>query len=291
MSASPRISIIGGGNIAEAIISGLVKGGQDPSLVSVADPYPPQLEKLSAKYGVQTFTNNTACLAVFKDQGPEVLIIATKPQIVSVVMAELSAQILEFKPVIVSIAAGITTSAIHSWICSGDSKAADAQVAIVRLMPNTPALIGEGAAGLFRNTAVSDSQAALAISVAAKISKQYFWFASEGDIDSVTAISGSGPAYFFYVMEAMQAAAVKFGLGGAEATKLVAQTCLGAAKMVLENEDVSIATLRERVTSPNGTTFAAIESMKADNVSDSIIKACQCAKDRSEEISAELFTK
>ncbi|OMJ14350.1 Pyrroline-5-carboxylate reductase [Smittium culicis] len=288
--ASPRISIIGGGNIAEAIISGLVKGGQDPKLVSVADPYTVQLEKLQSKYGIQTTTNNRECLGNFGELGPQVIIIATKPQIVSVVMTEVSDLVLKHESLIVSIAAGVTTEAIRTWVSepSGSSK----NVPITRLMPNTPALIGEGASGLFKNAFVNEQQAQLAEKVASMISKQYFWFnTQELDIDSVTAVSGSGPAYFFYVMEAMQAAAVKFGLGEKEATKLVAQTCLGAAKMVLANEDVSISTLRQNVTSPNGTTHAAIESMKADKVGESIIKGCEKARERSIEISSELFSK
>ncbi|PVU90850.1 hypothetical protein BB561_004689 [Smittium simulii] len=281
MSAN-TISFIGGGNIAEAILSGLVKGGQEPSSIYVADPYEPQLQKLQQKYKVNTTTSNSTSIQA-DGSGCKILIIATKPQIVSVALKETAELIKKYKPLIISIAAGVTLSSIYSWIDDGSKQA----FPVVRLMPNTPALIGEGAAGLAPNQHVSEQQKLDAESIVKQIAKEYFWFSTDEDIDSVTAISGSGPAYFFYVMEAMQKAAVGMGLDSQASRRLVAQTCLGAAKMVLDSED-NISELRQRVTSPNGTTFAAIQSMESNNVGKSIEIGCIAAKDRGAEISTEL---
>ncbi|PVU86985.1 hypothetical protein BB559_006286 [Furculomyces boomerangus] len=280
---SSKISFIGGGNIAEAILSGLIKSGHSPSLITVADPYEPQLQKLKNLYKVGITNNNRSCLESFGEEGCDVVIIATKPQIVSVALAETSDIIRKSKPLILSIAAGVPSNSIYKWVDNGHGS----KISIVRLMPNTPALIGEGAAGMIANEHTTAEQKSLAESIIKQIAKEYYWFKTDEDIDSVTGISGSGPAYFFYMMEAMQNAASKMGLDEESSRRLIAQTCLGAAKMVLSSDE-SIKTLRERVTSPNGTTYAAITSMESNNVGKSIEIGCMAAKNRGTEMSEEL---
>ncbi|PVV01943.1 hypothetical protein BB560_003618 [Smittium megazygosporum] len=286
--STANISFIGGGNIAEAILSGLVKHGHDPNQIAVADPYEPQLQKLSQKYKIRLATlDNLACLNAFGSDSPcDVVIIATKPQIVSTAIKQVAELIHKYKPLIISIAAGIKIESIYGWVTKDANLESNHPIPIARLMPNTLALIGEGAGGLIANQYVSQDQKEIANYVAGQITKQFFWFGSDSDIDSVTAISGSGPAYFFYVIEAMQEAAMEMGFEKDTARKLVAQTCLGAGKMVLDSPE-EVSTLRQRVTSPNGTTYAAITCMESHHVKESIKKGCYAARDRSVEISEE----
>ncbi|OMH79930.1 Pyrroline-5-carboxylate reductase [Zancudomyces culisetae] len=275
-----NICLIGGGNMGESIIAGLIQGGHDKGGIYVADPYQPRLEYLKKTYGVFVTTSNIECLNGVKNGKPDIIIIATKPSYVPVVISETRDILKRTNPLLMSIAAGVSSSSIYNWASDDEYKT----VAVVRMMPNTPALVNEGAAGLISNEYVTPEQKALAETVAKNLSKYFFWFKTDRDIDSVTAISGSGPAYFFYVMEAMEKAAVEMGLDKESSRKLIAQTCIGAGKMVL-GTDKEISELRAAVTSPNGTTHAAIESMKADSVGEHIAKGCHAAKARSIELS------
>ncbi|KAJ2891921.1 hypothetical protein IWW38_003417, partial [Coemansia aciculifera] len=176
------------------------------------------------------------------------------------------------------------------WIRTNtdSTECASAGVPIVRLMPNTPALCGEGAAGMFADSDVSPKQRAQTEYVVRNIAKEYFWVATESGVDDVCAVSGSGPAYFFLVIEAMEQKAVEMGLERRVARRLAAQTALGAAKMVLEApEDVEVATLRKNVTSPNGTTHAAIQQMIKDSVPEGVATGMQACRERCVSLSEE----
>ncbi|CAO3596452.1 unnamed protein product [Absidia cylindrospora] len=184
-------------------------------------------------------------------------------------------------PLLISIAAGISTTSIQRWLELGNA------LPLIRLMPNTPALIGEGAVGCFAvPNAVSADQRQLTESLLGVVCKQISWVDKEPLIDAVTAVSGSGPAYYFLVMEAMQNAGVEAGLSVEEAKALTLQTCLGAAKMAMESED-DLATLRRKVTSPKGTTEAALKVLEAGNIRQVMHDAVFAADERSRELAEE----
>ncbi|ORX70693.1 pyrroline-5-carboxylate reductase [Linderina pennispora] len=253
---APTIVFIGGGNMCEAILSGLLKIGH---------PTANRAQYLREKYSIDVFESNndaiTGSVGKISTSPADVVVLAVKPQVVA-------------GPLVISIVAGVAIADFKRWIhSSGDSSA---HVPLVRLMPNTPALVGEGAAGMFANEDVSAAQKEQTEYVVKNIAKEYFWVASESGIDAVCAVSGSGPAYFFLVIEAMEKAGQDLGLPADVAKRLAAQTALGAAKMVLTSED-DVATLRRKVTSPNGTTHAAIEKMKEERVPEGVdqgMKAC-----------------
>jgi len=205
-------------------------------------------------------------------------VLAVKPQHIQVVAEAISGAAQQKKPVIVSIAAGIRIEALERWLGSG--------LAVVRCMPNTPALVKTGATGLYANAQVSDAQKDQVESLLRAVGVTV-WVNSEQDLDAVTALSGSGPAYFFLMMEALEAAAVDAGLDQKTAQLLTQETALGAAKMALASSE-SAAVLRERVTSPGGTTERALGVMDARGLKDIYHAAVLAARDRSIELSDEL---
>ena len=268
-TSAPNLTFIGAGNMAGSLVRGLVHAGHDPACIRVADPIESQLENF-ASLGVPTFTDNNAALS-----GADVVVLAVKPQIASSVVSALTQ--LQTAQLLVSIAAGITIDSLTAWT--------SADQAIVRCMPNTPALLGAGMSALFANQHCSDSQRQSAEQVL-RAAGDTIWVSEEEALDAVTAVSGSGPAYFFLLMEAMVAAGENLGLDHATATRLTLQTAYGAALMARDSED-SPAVLRQNVTSPGGTTAAALQVMQERGLPGIVEDALQAAAQRSAELAVE----
>ncbi len=263
------LAFIGGGNMAQSLIGGLIADGWPAHQMHVAEPDADKRGKLAHQYGVQTHADNDAAA-----RAAQTVVLAVKPQVMHDVLNGLSDAIATTHPLIISIAAGIPTESIVRWL--------KADVAVVRVMPNTPALLQTGASGLYATKQVSDAQRDVAESIMRAVGI-VTWVQDEIDIDKVTAVSGSGPAYFFLMMELMVEAALELGLPADQADILVRQTALGAAKMAMESQD-SPATLRARVTSPGGTTQAALEHMRHDNIEATVKNAVRAAFERSCEL-------
>lgn len=270
---SAKITFIGGGNMASSIIGGLVAQGFSAKNITVSDPYQPSLDNLAQTLAVQTTQDNNQAVSA-----ADIVVLAVKPQAMQQVAEAMQDAVQAQKPLIISIAAGIEMNSLDQWL-GGD-------LAIVRCMPNTPSLVQKGATALFANTAVTTAQRQQADQILAAIGIA-LWVDDEAKLDAVTAVSGSGPAYFFLLMESMQAAGEALGLSKQEANQLTLQTALGAAEMAI-NSDVDTAELRRRVTSPNGTTEAAINSFENSGFRAIVNTALTAAKDRSEQLAKEL---
>jgi pyrroline-5-carboxylate reductase len=268
-----RIAFIGAGNMASALIGGLIADGTTKDSIIASDPNNEQRSQLHDRYGICTVDNNADAIS-----DASVVVLAVKPQLLQQVCNELSAHLVGKSRLIVSIAAGIRCNTLSKWLNS--------ELPIVRCMPNTPAMLQVGATGLFATSNVSSEQRDQAERILRAVGIT-LWVDSESDIDSVTAVSGSGPAYYFLVMEAMQAAAEKLGLPEDTAKLLTLQTALGAARMALESQD-DPATLRQKVTSPGGTTEKAILSFEENGLRDLFEKAMSAARDRSVSLSEQL---
>ena len=228
-----------------------------------------QFLQLSSTTGINTTSDNQLAVAQ-----ADAIILAVKPQVMEAVTRPLKDTISNNKPLIISIAAGITVGNLLDWM--GDD------LPVIRTMPNTPALVQTGATGLFANKAVSAEQKAIADTIFSAIGLAS-WFDKESELDAVVAISGSGPAYFFMFMEAMEEAGVKLGLSAESARELTLQTALGAAKLA-QASDVSPAELRRRVTSPGGTTEQAIKCFEEGSLRELVDSALQAASKRSKEL-------
>jgi pyrroline-5-carboxylate reductase len=265
------LAFIGGGNMARSLIGGLVARGTDPATIRVAEPVDALRHALQQDFGVHTF--DQAADAV---QGADTWVLAVKPQVMRGVCESLVAQAQATRPLAVSIAAGITTAQLDRWL-GGD-------LAVVRTMPNTPALLGAGVTGLFANAATGYSGRARAAALLGAVGATV-WIDDEALMDAVTAVSGSGPAYVFLLAEAMQQAGEAQGLDPAAARVLAAQTLLGAARMLTEGEE-SADVLRARVTSPGGTTQAAIETFEAGGFRALVARAIAAATQRGQQLSA-----
>ena len=237
------IAFIGGGNMARSLIGGLLSSGSNPDNIWVAEPDAGHRELLRGRFGVHTGADNREIAA-----RATLVVLAVKPQVLRPVAEELAATVQAHQPLVLSIAAGVREPDLRRWL--------GAATAIVRTMPNTPALVGSGATALFANPHVSEGQRQLAESVMRSVGLTV-WVEQERMLDAVTALSGSGPAYFFLLMEALEKIGVQLGLDPEVARLLTLQTAFGAAKMALESPDNPTA-LRARVTSPGGTTERAI---------------------------------
>ncbi|MEI6145824.1 MAG: pyrroline-5-carboxylate reductase [Methylococcales bacterium] len=265
-----KIGFIGGGNMASSLISGLIASGHSPEHLWVSDINSETLKALAENLNVNTSVNNDQVI-----NEVDVVVFAVKPQTLSDVAKSAAAVIKEKKALIVSIAAGISQQSLTDWL--------GADAAIVRCMPNTPALVLTGATALHANAKVSAEQRSLAENIMRSVGIA-LWVKEESDLDAVTAVSGSGPAYFFLLMEAMEKAAVELGLTQDTASLLVQQTALGAAKIALESSE-SPEQLRKRVTSPGGTTQQAISTFEQGGFTELVSKALHAARDRSIEMS------
>lgn len=272
MNNSFSIGFIGAGNMASALAGGLIANGFAPSALMLSDINEQQLQKLQQELHVNTTTSNEEIIL-----NSDVLVLALKPQMMQAVVKPLANFFQQKRPLIISIAAGITVNSLDKWT--------GGNLAIIRCMPNTPALVKLGASGLFANNKCSDQQKQQAQQILEAVGIVE-WLDAENKIDMVTALSGSGPAYFFLMMETMIEAGVAQGLSKESASALTLQTALGAATMATQS-DVDVSELRRRVTSPNGTTEAALQRFYKNNYQDIVKQALDAAYHRSIELSKE----
>lgn len=265
------IAILGAGNMGASIIGGLIANNYAPEKIIVTDPDKNKLDHLQQQFHIQIALNNIAAV-----QQADIVMLAVKPQVIISVSKEIASLIQQRKPLVISIAAGVLEKSLQ--------KAFGGNIPIVRCMPNTPALIRCGASALFANTYVTPEQHATAETIMRAVSV-VVWLDHENQMDAVTALSGSGPAYFFLIMEALQNAAQELGLPPDTARLLTLQTALGSARMALESED-SVVELRRKVTSPGGTTERALQVLEEGNLRQLLTKALNAAKSRSEELAS-----
>jgi pyrroline-5-carboxylate reductase len=256
--------------MATSLVAGLIADGFERTRITVSDPDSEKLSQLAANFGIHTESDNHKALA-----GAGILVLAVKPQVLETVCREIAEPVQRHKPLIISIAAGIRLATLKEWL--GDN------LALVRSMPNTPAMIQSGASGLYADIDVSKEQRSQAESILRAVGLTR-WVEEESLIDAVTAVSGSGPAYFFLVMEAMEEAAIGMGLDPQTARLLTLQTALGASRMAMESSD-SPATLRQKVTSPGGTTECALGILEEGELRTLFRRALEGARDRSRELS------
>ncbi len=266
------IGFIGAGNMAYALIKGLLSDGFDAKNINVSDSNDELLIKRQSELNITTYSDNVSLL-----DNSDIVIFAVKPQVLSMVCLELKNNV---KPthLFVSIVAGIRGNDINRWL--------GGNFALVRTMPNTPALFQSGVTGLFANELVNSQQQKLVTSILSSVG-ECFWVDEEKLIDAITAISGSGPAYFFLLMQSITQAAIALGLDEKTANSLSIQTSLGASLMATKSGK-DPKTLRSEVTSPNGTTQAAIESFQDQNFEGIVAAATRAAYDRARELSNDL---
>ncbi|WP_281645303.1 pyrroline-5-carboxylate reductase [Parendozoicomonas sp. Alg238-R29] len=274
MSVSPTLAFIGAGNMAASIIGGLIKNGWPAQSILASEPAEAKLKQLNSEFGIQTTSDNGHAVTT-----ADVVVMAVKPQIMQKVLEPLAESFQKSRPLLVSVAAGVPESSLNSW--------AGGNLAIVRCMPNTPALMQLGASGLYANKLVTAEQKELTEQVMNAVGIS-LWVDTEEGIDDVIALSGSGPAYFFLMMESMIEAGEKLGVPRETAARLVSQTALGAAMMAKES-DVDVAELRRRVTSPGGTTEQAILTFEKGGMRELVDNAMTACKGRAQEM-AELFS-
>ncbi len=272
-SQPPHIAFVGAGNMASCIVGGLIESGHPADRISAADPFPASLEHLRKIAPVAVYSGNVAAV-----HGADIVILAIKPQVMAQATDSIAQIVRTTGALVISIAAGVTIASMQARL--------GPQVAIVRCMPNTPALLGCGASGLFANDRTSAQQRDFAQRVLSAVGITC-WVSSEQELDAITALSGSGPAYFFLFLEAMVEAGIELGLDAQTAHRLALQTSLGASRMALES-DVGLVELRRRVTSPSGTTERAIQSFERDGLRKTVSTAMRAAADRAAEMAREL---
>ena len=263
------IGFIGAGNMARSLAGGLLANGWPKQDLILSDPEADQRTRVSQTMGLAAVENNSEVA-----DRADVLVLATKPQLLKAVADGIAASVQKTRPLVISIAAGVRIDDLQRWL--------GGNLAIVRVMPNTASLIGSGAAGLFANTFATQSQRDEAESILRAVGVTA-WVETEDLIDAVTAISGSGPAYFFLVMEELERAAVAHGLDAATARLLTLETAYGAAKMALEGGEEP-GQLRRRVTSPGGTTERAIQALEAGHIGELFDNAVTAAVRRAREL-------
>ncbi len=276
MAQQARTAFIGGGNMARSLIGGLVAAGHDAGAIRVTDPSAEKRSDLADRYGVEAFEDNGAAVA-----DADVVVFSVKPQSLPSVAAELTEAVNRRAPLVVSIAAGVRVEDLARWL-SYDGP-------VVRCMPNTPALLGAGVTGLYANERASTDdrrQAQTILETAGRV----IWLDDEALMDTVTAISGSGPAYFFLFMEALESAAAQRGLAPEQARLLATQTALGAARMATAGEE-GPGELRERVTSKGGTTAEALAVFDQLGLTTLVDRAVEAAASRARELGDELGAK
>jgi pyrroline-5-carboxylate reductase len=266
-----RIAFLGGGNMATALIGGLVAKGTDARSIAVVEVSPAARERLGARYPVHVATAPDAAV-----QRSEVLVLAVKPQSMRPALASL-ASALNSK-LVISIAAGITLDALSRWL-GGHRR-------LVRCMPNTPALIGAGITALYAPAEVGAADRTVVETIMGAVG-EVVWVPEERLLDPVTAVSGSGPAYVFWFIEQLAAAAEKLGLSKETSMKLALQTVLGAAKLAASSAEEP-ATLRKNVTSPGGTTEAALKVFDEEKLAERLLRALEAASRRGAELGREL---
>ncbi len=259
--------------MATSLIAGLISNNYPADQISVAEPDADKAKALQQQFSVRTFSDNTEA-----STNADIIVLAVKPQIMQPVCRGIADTVQDKQPLVISIAAGLLSSDISRWL--GDD------VSIVRCMPNTPSLLNAGATGLFANIRVNAEQKQQAEQILASAGINV-WVEKESLLDAVTAVSGSGPAYYFLFMEAMQAAGEQLGLSAEQSKQLTLQTALGAARMAIESDDEPAA-LRTKVTSKGGTTEQAINTFEANNLREIVMKAMQAANNRATELAEQL---
>ncbi|WP_132976361.1 pyrroline-5-carboxylate reductase [Thiobaca trueperi] len=265
-----RIAFIGGGNMATSLIAGLIADGQAPDSLQIADPSQDRRNSLESRFGVRAFAQNADAIA-----GAETVVICVKPQLAAAVCRDIATPLKSGRPLVISVMAGVPEQAMQRWFGT--------TLPIVRAMPNTPAMVQSGAIGLHASPEV-DAEGRNRAETILRAVGLIRWVADETQIDAVTAISGSGPAYFFLFMEAMEAAGIDLGLDAETARLLTIQTALGAARMAMES-DAPPSRLREQVTSPGGTTERALAVFNGADLHDLVARAATAARDRAAELS------
>lgn len=263
------IGFLGGGNMAEAIMAGLIANGMPPARIHVGEPREERCRELHAKHGIVATPDNHAVIAA-----GDVLLLAVKPQVLGDILSGLAPDLKAHRPMLISIAAGIPVAKLQGW--------ADCDVPIVRCMPNTPALVGAGVSGLFADASLSEAQRATASRIMQAVGPVH-WLPEEPLIDALTAISGSGPAYFFAFVEHLTKAGTELGLSEELSAALARQTAWGAAKLMQET-DTPAATLRAQVTSPGGATQAALEAFNAGDFAGLVQSATRACMRRAQEL-------
>ena len=267
------IGFVGGGNMARSLIGGLLNTGVAGHYIYVSEPEAEKRDYFARQLGVNVTDANDTLL-----EQCEVLVLAVKPQVMESACQPLRELAQQRRPLVVSIAAGVREPSIQDWLGGG--------LAVVRAMPNTPALVSSGASALYAGEAVTESQRDIAESLLRAVGITV-WLTDERLLDQVTALSGSGPAYFLLFMETLAEAAVASGLPASTARLLITETCLGAAKLAMESGE-TLSALRQRVTSPGGTTEAALQVMTDRGLADTLQQAFDAAVKRSEELATML---
>ncbi|NAW33131.1 pyrroline-5-carboxylate reductase [Halomonas alimentaria] len=268
-----RVTFIGAGNMAGAIIGGMIDSGFSADAITATSPDDSMLAPLRERLGIQTSTDNAAAVAE-----ADVVVLAVKPQIMRQVCEGMRDAVQARRPLVVSVAAGLPAETLVRWL-GGD-------LPLVRCMPNTPSLVGAGAAGLYANAKVSEAQRHLATELMEAVGLVE-WVDDEGLLEAVTAVSGSAPAYFFLMFEAMEEAGARLGLPADTARRLAMQTALGAAKMAMAS-DKSPAELKRNVMSPGGTTERAIEHLEQAGLRTTLAEAMDACAARAREMADEL---
>ncbi len=268
-----KIGFVGGGNMGSCLIGGLLKKNITPDNIVVADQSPQTCQVLAQKWGINTTTEPNEIVSLV-----DILVLAVKPQQMKALLEHIAPSYNPAKTLVISIAAGITTSQIKRWLQQNDCQ-------VVRAMPNTPALLGQGITGLYASEQVSLLGKQQADNLLNTVGETV-WLNEESLMDVVTALSGSGPAYFFYIMEALLKGAISLGLAPEIASKLALQTALGSAAMAMHAApDEDVASLRAKVSSPGGTTEAGIKVLKDGKLEDLILKTLINATERGKELS------
>jgi pyrroline-5-carboxylate reductase len=268
-----KLGFIGAGNMAGSLIAGLIADGYAPENIWASDPNQDKREQLSACFGIHTTPDNNETI-----NQAQLVVLAVKPQVLRYTVQEIAVAVQQRRPLVISLAAGVAIADIAGWL--------DGYNGIVRSMPNTPALVKSGATGLYAHESVGFEQRNQAESVLRAVGLTV-WVDNESLLDVVTALSGSGPAYFFLFMEAMEAAAVEMGLAPKTARILTQQTALGAARLAIESDEAP-AQLREKVTSPGGTTEQAIRVFEESGLRASVQAAMRAAQQKAIELSQQV---
>jgi|TARA_R100000935_G_C2832991_1_gene166293 pyrroline-5-carboxylate reductase len=276
LSTSPTISFIGAGNMASAIIGGMLDSGFKAANIWVSAPDDNHLQSIRKQFGVSVTTDNRYCA-----EQADMVVLAVKPQVMASVCSDIAPVVQNTRPLMVSIAAGLEASTLDEWLGGG--------LPLVRVMPNTPSLVGKGAAGLYANDQVKEKQKTMVESVFNSIGSA-LWVEDESLLHAVTALSGSGPAYFFLMLEALEEAATDAGIAGETARALAIQTMAGAAEMAGRSEH-DPGQLKRNVMSPGGTTEQAIQTFEEGGMRDLVKKAYSAAYKRSGEMAKELANK
>ncbi|MBS0422353.1 MAG: pyrroline-5-carboxylate reductase [Proteobacteria bacterium] len=272
-----QLAFLGGGNMGRALIGGLLRRGTRPEHISVGESFAAARLSLAADFGIQATDNNAAAA-----ETASVIVVAVKPQIAGEVLAPLKPLLQRTRPLVISIAAGIRTMALEGWCGAG--------VPVVRAMPNRPALVGAGATGLYAPASVSNAQRSIAEKVMQAVG-EVVWVSEEDHLDVVTALSGSGPAYFFLLAELLTQGATDLGLEPTAARRLAIATLHGAGQLAysgMQTGDGDLAKMRAEVTSKGGTTEAAVKSLESADLRAIVARALEAATRRGREL-AEQF--